>query len=373
MWAIASPRVRAVVAGWSAFVGVNAALMYALPGEETIPYHLIWASFALLYGLVRVPARWTWSIFGFIVVITGIPLVRHARMGYIRWEECSEIVLMGVIAALLVWHVDRYRRAQDQLQALRERERTRAEQRELATRFGSHELRTRLTIARGFTEVVHDRSAEEPIREDARHALLELDKARVLADNLLTLVRVDSAWNDVPVDLDELVSGVVRRWAAGVPRAWTLRTDIGVVQLDAERVEAALDCLVENAIKFTSEGGRIAVTAEIVDRAVLLAVEDDGDGIPAEDVPRVTELFHVSASAGGRGGSGLGLPIVRAIVESRGGRLEVSSRVGEGTRIAIRLPGVASEAAAARNVEVAVVRAADEISSADAAVVARSA
>lgn len=339
MLAIASPRAKTLVAlGWLVFAGVNAALMYVLPGKETIPYHLIWASFAYLYGITVWPATVTWPVFTGITVVTGVALVRHAASGIIGWEECSEIVLMGVIAALLVWHVDRHQDARRKIAELREAERVRAANRELATRFGSHELRTRLTIARGFIDLIRESATDAQTKSDAKVAISELDKASMLATSLMTLVRVDATLSLEWVDLDELIDVTVRRWAARVDRNWVTTPTAGFIVTDAERTEAALDCLVENAVKFTEEKDRISIVSYLDGPDVVVTVRDSGTGIPAAEVGLVTDLFHTGSAAGHRAGSGLGLPIVRAAAEARGGTLRVESEFGVGTAVTIRMP-----------------------------------
>jgi signal transduction histidine kinase len=353
MLVIDSSRAKAwVAASWIIFTSVNAFLMFKLPGQETIPYHLIWVSFVLLYGLSSWSRATTWGAFSAITFVTAFPLLEHARSGVIGMSECSEIVLMAVIAALLVWHVNRHQAAQRRLAELRESERERSHNREIATRFGSHELRTRLTIARGFAEYIHDKTADEETRSDAGLILVEMDKASALATNLMTFVRVAALPTLAQVDLDALIESAVRRWSASVDRVWISSASAGKVLGDAERLEAALDCLIENATKFTTLTDSISIRARTDGPgAVVVSVEDSGAGIPPQDVHRVTELFHTSSTAGTRAGSGLGLPIVRAIVESRGGSLHVASLVGAGTRVTIRMPrGDLGSAAAFRPV-----------------------
>jgi len=324
---------------WLAFAIVNATSMFMLPGEETIPYHLIWASFGLLYGFYAWSAKTTWITFSTITLVTGTALVKHAQTGIIGWEECSEIVLMGVLVALLIWHVDRHRLAQDRLRDLREAERARAENREVAARFGSHEVRTRLTIARGFAEMIRDKSHDETTRSDAAVVLRELDKASALTTKLLTLVRVETPTARLPVNLADLVSAILMRWEVTADRNWSADIRVGMMLGDAERFEAALDCLIENAVKFTSAGDSIRIRAHADRDDVCICVEDTGAGIPARDVARVTEVFNTGSAAGERAGSGLGLAIVLAIVQGRGGTLEVTSAEGSGTSVTIRLPG----------------------------------
>ncbi|MEP7177769.1 MAG: HAMP domain-containing sensor histidine kinase [Pseudonocardiales bacterium] len=312
--------------------------MFALPGKETIPYHLIWASFVFVYGLAPWSRAATWVTFFAITVVTGVPMVKDAAEGIIGWEECSEIVLMAVIAALLVWHVHRHQAAQRRIAELLESEKVRANNRELATRFGSHELRTRLTVARGFTDLIRDSANDQRTKSDAELVLSELDKASILANNLMTLVRVDLAFPQRPIRIDALIEAVVLRWATGVQRVWTKSSSAGTIFADAERLEAAMDCLIENAVKFTDQHDSISIAARIEETDVVISVEDTGAGIPSEDLDHVTELFHISSNAGERAGSGLGLPIVRAIVEARRGSLHITSSLGAGTRVTIRMP-----------------------------------
>jgi signal transduction histidine kinase len=339
MSVIDSSRAKAVLATcWLAFAGINLWLMFLLVGEETIPYHLIWASFAFLYGLVPWSRLTTQVAFWSVTVATGIPLVEHARSNAIGWSETSEIVLMGVLVVLLIWHVNRHRAAQDRITQLREDELVRAQNRELAARFGSHEVRTRLTVARGFVELIRDATTDDTIRSDARLVLGELDKASTLATKLLTLVQVETASQRVPVHLDDLIDAIARRWAGAADRQWASSSSVGFMLGDAERVEAALDCLIENAVKFTLEGDTISIDARRDGSDVLMSVSDTGMGIPEEDLQRVFEIFQTGSAAGERAGSGLGLAIVGTIVEARSGALAVTSTLGSGTCFTMRLP-----------------------------------
>jgi signal transduction histidine kinase len=340
------PAKRVLAIGWLVFAGVDLWLMYRLPGEETIPYHLIWASFGFLYGLVPWSRTTTLVTFWATTVATADPLVRHARAGAIGFSECSEIVLMGVLVSMLIWHVNRHRRAQQRISELREDESARAHNRELAARLGSHEVRTRLTIARGFVELIHDATADGTIRNDSAIVLTELDKALALANNVLTLVRVDATSPRDPIDLDDQIESIARRWAAAAGREWSASSSVGVILGDAERIEAALDCLIENAVKFTTAGDSIRIEARLQAGDVVLSVEDTGAGIPPEDLERVFDIFQTGSSAGERAGAGLGLAIVGAVVRAREGTLEVSSTVGVGSCFTIRIPANPSERAA---------------------------
>ncbi|HEY8302780.1 MAG TPA: HAMP domain-containing sensor histidine kinase [Jatrophihabitans sp.] len=344
MWAIDSRRARvAIAAGWLVFATANTTLMYLFPGAETIPFHLVWASFAFVYGITEWPRAASWPIVAAVIIGTGIALVHHAAIGEIKWEECSEIILMPLIVGLLVWHVDRGGGARRRLAQLRTAEQHRAAQRELATRFGSHEIRTRLTIARGLVDLIgdDDESPAWTVR-DCRLAAAELDKATKITNNLMAFVRAeDSTLPMVEVDLDAMLDAISLRWRSSAVRDWEVRGRAGVQLCDPERFEAAVDCMVENAVKFTDDGDRIVISAYLVGPAretLVMAVSDSGTGIPPEDLDRVTELFHTSASAGGRAGTGIGLAIVRAMAEARGGTIEIASTPGRGTTVSVLMP-----------------------------------
>ena len=199
-------------------------------------------------------------------------------------------------------------------------------------------MRTRLTIARGFAELIEGSTDDDCVRSDAQLILGELDKATALATNLLTLVRVHQTGARVPLDIDALIESVVHRWRSMADRQWSVRTSVGVMAGDAERLEVVLDCLLENAVKFTGVGDRIEVDARREARDVVLTVSDGGAGIPECDLDRVFEIFQTGACAGDRAGAGLGLSVVKAIVEARGGTVSVSSAVGSGTRFTTTLP-----------------------------------
>jgi len=120
-------------------------------------------------------------------------------------------------------------------------------------------------------------------------------------------------------------------WREEIPPA------LPTIQADPERLAQALGNLVDNALKFTPAGGCVALHATVQDREVWIQVQDTGPGIPSEDLPRLFEPFY-RGSHEDRPGLGLGLFLARMIVEAHGGRLEVESRVGEGSRFTVILP-----------------------------------
>lgn len=336
-WTTPATHQKLLVA-WLVFAVANLALMVMFPGMETIPYHLIWASYALLYGLTPLSSRLTRVTFIAVTALTGLPLVAHAQTGVISWFECSEIVLMGTVVGLLIWHVDRHRAAQRRIVDLLHHERVQAEQRELTARFGSHEVRTRLTVARALVQVMRDASSDPAVHADTALVLGEIDKATTTVTTLLHLVRADAPGASQSIDLDAVVRDAVARWSAGVDRVWSSASSVGHVIADPERMEAALDCLIENAVRFTQSTDSIGVEARVERTALMISVADTGAGIPEADRERVFEAFETASTAGELGRTGLGLALVSALVKARGGSLELTSDLGRGSCFTMRLP-----------------------------------
>ena len=341
MLAIDSSRNGRVLAvGWLVVAGTNLALMYAAVGEP-IPADLIWASFALVYGLVSWSRLTTTLVFWGMTLATGVPMLMHVPAGTSVWWQLWQIAWTGVLVYLLIWHVNRQRADQRHILELGDAERSRAARQELTTRFGTHEVRTSLSVARGFVELIRDSTSEDRTRSDAQLVVGELDKAAALSSGLLTLVQVELQTAPAPVAffLDGLVEMVIHRWAPSADRAWSSDTSVGLMLGNPERLEVALDCLLENAVKFTDVGDSIGIEAHVDRGEVVLAVSDSGVGIPQEDVAGVFDTFQTGSAPRGRAGSGLGLAIVTAIAQAQHGSVEVASVVGSGTRFTIRCPG----------------------------------
>lgn len=134
-------------------------------------------------------------------------------------------------------------------------------------------------------------------------------------------------------------------------RKVTLETDLrgeGVVEIDPQRVEQAVLILVDNAAKYGEPGGRVTLSSLVRARELRIEVRDRGPGIPKEELPRIFERFYRLDKARSRkmGGSGLGLPIARTIVEAHGGHIEAASRPGTGTRMSLCIPLLAETARA---------------------------
>jgi signal transduction histidine kinase len=107
---------------------------------------------------------------------------------------------------------------------------------------------------------------------------------------------------------------------------------------DPQQLGRALDNILENALKFTPQGGTITLSLERTRDHALLTVTDTGVGIPADDLPRLFRRFHRGRNSAGYPGNGLGLAITRAVVDLHGGQVRAASEEGQGTRLEIELP-----------------------------------
>jgi signal transduction histidine kinase len=351
MWATLSPSAnRRMVAAWATFAGLNVILMYLLPGEETVPFHFVWISLALVYGFTTWRTSWMVTALLLVILTTGAVLVHHAATGEIRWEETTEEPLMSAIFGVMVWHVHRRHSLLREVQRIHDVEQRRGERQQLFVRLASHELRTPITVARGYTELVRAAHHDRDTLEDTGIVLDELDKVAGITQRLVTLMQLDEPHPVRRVDLDGGLVRLVRRWAPTAEREWVVRSAIGDALVSPDRFEAALDCLMENAIKFTSAGQRIEVTGERDTEGWTVRVTDTGVGVS----PELAQQLLTSPPGQATGtGTGLGLAIVRAVVESLGGRLGMTGRPGEGTSVALFVPQATLEPTAEPVAEVA--------------------
>ena len=215
----------------------------------------------------------------------------------------------------------------------------------------SHELMTPLTAIRGYLETLAMPAVvrDEPTRERyLRIVTEETQRLEGLIGDLLDLARLEGGGVDIEsadVSVAALFDRVAERHGmATASRRIELRTAVepgaGRVRADGRRLEQALQNLVANAVRHTPDGGRVTVTAARVEGGVRISVEDTGRGVPAEHLPLIFDRFYKSdpARAAGHAGSGLGLSIVKAIVELHGGRVSAGNVDGGGARFEVVLP-----------------------------------
>jgi two-component system, OmpR family, sensor kinase len=208
----------------------------------------------------------------------------------------------------------------------------------------SHELRTPLTVLRGQTELLRRLGDDPEERRRVTETLLrELDQTNRLVSDMLALAQAESGELVRPraVDLDEYLQDLERDLPLLGDREYRLEgTHRGTLEADPERLTQVFRNLVRNAVRHTGRGDRVTLSAEARDGRIEFAVADDGPGIPTDQLERVFDRFHRTDEARDRdhGGSGLGLPIARAIVEAHGGRIWAESPPRGGARIRFELP-----------------------------------
>jgi signal transduction histidine kinase len=212
----------------------------------------------------------------------------------------------------------------------------------------SHELRTPLTVLRGELEAIAAGAhLDEASRETIGSALEETERLSRIVESLLAISRLDAGeaqMERVSFDLAELTTTTVEQMRLlaedrDISLGCHINGDVRV-EGDRARIKQVIVNLVDNAIKYTPEGGevRVLVGSEI-DLAVV-RVEDDGAGIPEEALPHLFERFYRVDKARSRqmGGVGLGLAIVKSIVTAHGGRVTVEGAEGRGSRFRVQLP-----------------------------------
>jgi len=214
----------------------------------------------------------------------------------------------------------------------------------------AHDLRTPVNNIRGEAEVAlaRARSADE-YRNVVESCLEESVRLSDLIGDLLFLARAESPVTDLRrerVDVGAMLSGVREYYEAsaadgGVSLSVSVPADPVMVELDRSLLQRAVGNLVSNALSHTPPGGAVLLEAKPDPSGIRIEVSDTGVGIPAEALPRVFDrFFRVDSSRSqGSGSTGLGLAIVQSIAQLHGGKAEISSQLGQGTLVALHIPG----------------------------------
>ncbi len=211
----------------------------------------------------------------------------------------------------------------------------------------SHELRTPIGALGVLAETLLDEENPEVVRRLAQHILSEAERAGRLIEDLLDLSRIEAGGVVVEarVDLLSVVATATERVVALAAqrdvRVTVIAPDTVVTVLGDERqLVSALVNLVDNAVKYSERGSVVEVDVATEKRWVVVAVRDQGIGIPAKDLERIFERFYRVDRARSRetGGTGLGLAIVRHVAGNHAGECRVESREGEGSRFTLVLP-----------------------------------
>ena len=351
-----------MVAAWTLWALGCTFAMVIWPGQETIPYHLGWAGFALAFGLG------TWSRLQLVTALTwyslagGATLIGSWQEGRIGWGETTEIPLMLMLALLMVWHVRRRQAALAEVTRLAECDVQAAFGREQLMQLTSHELRTPLTIARGYIELLQTRATGTENQQDLFVVADELERLSRVSDRLVRMIQLQDDTTSEDVDIDQVMAQAVERWRVVADRRWILDARAGCGVGSPERLRTALDTLVENAIRYTSEGETIRLVGSRDFRHVVVSVFDSGVGLSDHQIIAINagEQSPLSATTAGTlagadtdtdtdtdtefypedllAGTGLGLSIVRALAHAHGGTLQASHAPEGGAAMILTIP-----------------------------------
>lgn len=269
-----------------------------------------------------------------------------------------DLPLVQALADQIAVGIERARLAKEAEQASALREADRLKSHFISTI--THELQTPLGFIKGYATTLLRPNADfdDRSRTEFLHIIDdESDTLSALIDDLLDVSRIEAGALSVtkqPLQAEGLVRRAVERVKArSTGHDFELRLPAGLpsVEADPRRLEQVLRNLLDNAVKYSPEGGLISVSAAAADGMVAIEIEDEGIGIPPEDQARVFERFYRTpgAEAVSRRGVGLGLSICRGIVEAHGGRIWLESRVGEGTKVSFSLPLPATDGPTARS------------------------
>jgi signal transduction histidine kinase len=272
------------------------------------------------------------------------------RAGWFSRDDRAALEALGVQVALAVENAalaaDLEAKVAAATERLRELDRAKSELVSIA----SHELRTPLTSLRGFSELLLSRRyGETETRRFVSMIHSEAERLARLVDNLLDLARIERGQRlelrREPVAVRPLLEATAVRFAAhGATRRFRVIAESGLPPLlgDADAVERVLANLVANAVKYSPDGSEIRLRGgRSPDGFVELTVEDEGAGIPEASLPRIFDRYYrVSRPDSAARGLGLGLALVKSLVEAHGGAVRVESTPGVGSRFTVSLPSL---------------------------------
>lgn len=214
----------------------------------------------------------------------------------------------------------------------------------------SHELRTPLTSIKGYTEALLDGGlADAGISSKFLNVIdSETDRMIRLVNDLLQLTQIDdkkAKWNLSLVNINKLIEFVAYKMEISMKNkdlscTIELEKKLKPVYVDKYKIEQVVVNILSNSVKYTPNGGKIKISTTCDDNYVKIRIEDTGIGIPKEDLPRICERFYRVDKARSRkqGGTGLGLSIAKEILEQHNGKIEIESRIDEGTIVTMYIP-----------------------------------
>ena len=216
----------------------------------------------------------------------------------------------------------------------------------------SHELRTPLTSVKSYLEALDEGALSEPVAPDfIKVSLDETNRMMRMVTDLLHLSRIDNATSHLDVELinfTAFITFILNRFdqirGQDEEKKYELVRDYPItsvwIEIDTDKMTQVIDNILNNAIKYSPDGGKITVTMKTTDDQMILSISDQGLGIPKQDLPRIFDRFYRVDSARSRaqGGTGLGLAIAKEIIKQHKGFIWAKSEYGKGSTFTIVLP-----------------------------------
>jgi two-component system sensor histidine kinase BaeS len=283
----------------------------------------------------------------FFSILTGIFLARHLSKPILKTVEAAKDISEGKYDTRIneqagTKEVDQLISSINQLARSLEKQETLRKQ---MTADVAHELRTPLTTVQTHLEAIIE-GVWEPTKERLESCYDEMNRLGGIVSDLENLAKVESdnlKLNKDVVKLHELTEKtltVFEKEYQDKDLNIVLDGDCSSIYADGDRVSQVLVNLLSNAVKYTPEGGKIRIALSENDEFASIRIEDNGIGIPEEEMPYIFERFYRADKSRNRktGGSGIGLAIVKSIVSAHGGTVEVESRLNEGSCFTVNLP-----------------------------------
>ena len=216
----------------------------------------------------------------------------------------------------------------------------------------SHELRTPLTSVKSYLEALDEGALSEPVAPDfIKVSLDETNRMMRMVTDLLHLSRIDNATSHLDVELinfTAFITFILNRFdqirGQDEEKKYELVRDYPItsvwIEIDTDKITQVIDNILNNAIKYSPDGGKITVTMKTTDDQMILSISDQGLGIPKQDLPRIFDRFYRVDRARSRaqGGTGLGLAIAKEIIKQHNGFIWAKSEYGKGSTFTIVLP-----------------------------------
>ena len=216
----------------------------------------------------------------------------------------------------------------------------------------SHELRTPLTSVKSYLEALDEGALYEPVAPDfIKVSLDETNRMMRMVTDLLHLSRIDNATSHLDVELinfTAFITFILNRFdkirSQDQEKKYELVRDYPItsvwIEIDTDKMTQVIDNILNNAIKYSPDGGKITVSMKTTDDQMILSISDQGLGIPKEDLPKIFDRFYRVDKARSRaqGGTGLGLAIAKEIIKQHNGFIWAKSEYGKGSTFTIVLP-----------------------------------